>query len=59
MNHINRWYKPLFYKHVEGFLSKGKSYEYVPLQQYLLRHNRSIFWVLETMIPFCNNALFR
>ena len=25
----------------------------------MLRHNRSIFWVVETMIPFGNNPLFR
>ncbi|KAF2360659.1 FAD linked oxidase N-terminal, partial [Trinorchestia longiramus] len=59
VNHINSWHKPLFYKHVESFLCKGREYEYIPLQEYLLRHNRGIFWVLETMIPFCNNPIFR
>lgn len=56
---MTRWYKPWFYKHVEGFLAKGKDYEYIPLEDYLLRHNKSIFWVVETMIPFGNNPIFR
>nr|XP_053628727.1 delta(24)-sterol reductase-like isoform X2 [Cherax quadricarinatus]XP_053628728.1 delta(24)-sterol reductase-like isoform X2 [Cherax quadricarinatus]XP_053628729.1 delta(24)-sterol reductase-like isoform X2 [Cherax quadricarinatus] len=59
INHVTRWYKPWFYKHVEKFLKKGRGYEYIPLEDYLLRHNRSIFWVVETMIPFGNNLLFR
>lgn len=59
INHITQWYKPWFYKHVESFLKKGSDYEYVPLEDYLLRHNRAIFWVVETMIPFGNNPLFR
>ena len=58
-NVLTRWYKPLFYKHVQSFLARGRDYEYIPLQDYLLRHNRGIFWVLETMIPFCNNPVFR
>ncbi|XP_071529727.1 delta(24)-sterol reductase-like [Panulirus ornatus] len=59
INRVTRWYKPWFYKHVEGFLKKKKGYEYIPLEDYLLRHNKSIFWVVETMIPFGNNPLFR
>lgn len=31
----------------------------IPLREYLLRHNRAIFWVVESMIPFGNNPLFR
>ncbi|KAG8279280.1 hypothetical protein J6590_004093 [Homalodisca vitripennis] len=59
VNQINRWYKPWFYKHVETFLKKGKSEELIPLEDYLLRHNRSIFWVLESMLPFGNLTIFR
>ncbi|VEN43663.1 unnamed protein product [Callosobruchus maculatus] len=59
VNHVSRWYKPWFYKYVEGFLSKGKHTELIPLREYLLRHNRAIFWVVESMIPFGNNPLFR
>ncbi|PAA94059.1 hypothetical protein BOX15_Mlig017234g1 [Macrostomum lignano] len=59
VNHVTRWYKPWFYKHVETFLTKGESDEYIPLRDYLLRHNRAIFWVLESMIPFGNHPVFR
>jgi len=59
INNITKWYKPWFYKHVESFLKKGESEEYIPLDEYLLRHNRAIFWVLESMIPFGNNPIFR
>ncbi|XP_019613547.1 PREDICTED: delta(24)-sterol reductase-like [Branchiostoma belcheri] len=59
INHVTRWYKPWFYKHVETFLKRGENYEYIPLREYLLRHNRAIFWVVESMIPFGNNPIFR
>ncbi|RZC33420.1 FAD binding 4 domain containing protein [Asbolus verrucosus] len=59
VNHITKWYKPWFYKYAETFLKKGKHTELVPLREYLLRHNRAIFWVVESMIPFGNNPLFR
>lgn len=45
-------------KHTETFLS-GRGDEYIPIQDYLLRHNRAIFWVVEDMIPFGNHPLFR
>lgn len=59
VNHVTKWYKPWFYKYVETFLKSGKHTELIPLQDYLLRHNRAIFWVVESMIPFGNNPLFR
>ncbi|KAK2724984.1 hypothetical protein QYM36_001439 [Artemia franciscana] len=59
INRLSRWYKPWFYKYVETFLDRGESDEYIPLGDYLLRHNRAIFWVVESMIPFGNNPLFR
>jgi len=59
INKVASWYKPWFYKHVESFLTKGEQDEYIPLREYLLRHNRAIFWVVESMIPFGNNPLFR
>lgn len=58
VNNLARWYKPWFYKHVETFLHKGGE-EYIPIRDYLLRHNRAIFWVVEDMIPFGNNPIFR
>ncbi|XP_026755859.2 delta(24)-sterol reductase-like isoform X2 [Galleria mellonella] len=59
MNHCSQWHKPWFYKHVESFLQKGESVELIPLRDYLLRHNRAIFWVVEDMLSFGNNPLFR
>merc|ERR1712130_1070342 len=58
VNHVTRWYKPWFYKHVETFLAVGEHEEYIPLREYLLRHDKAIFWVLESMIPFGNHPLF-
>jgi len=58
INCVTRWYKPWFYKHVESFLSRGEGEEYIPLREYLLRHDKAIFWVLESMIPFGNHPLF-
>jgi delta24-sterol reductase len=58
INNITEWYKPWFYKHVESFLNK-EGEEYIPIRDYLLRHNRAIFWVLESMIPFGNHPIFR
>jgi delta24-sterol reductase len=58
VNPLGRWHKPWFYKHVEGFKEQGGE-ELVPLQHYLMRHNRSIFWVVADMIPEGNHPLFR
>lgn len=59
INHITRWYKPWFYKHTETILKHGgKRTELIPLREYLLRHNRAIFWVVESMLPFGNHPLF-
>ncbi len=59
INHLARWYKPWFYEHVRSFLTSGQGEEYIPLRDYLLRHNRAIFWVVESMIPFGNHPVFR
>lgn len=59
INHLTRWYKPWFYKYVESLIKKGKHTELIPIREYLLRHNRAIFWVVESMIPFGNHFLFR
>ncbi len=58
VNRLGLWFKPWFYQHVAGYLETGGE-EYVPLRDYLMRHNRSIFWVVEDMIPFGNHPLFR
>ena len=46
-------------RHAETYLKSGAGHEYVPLRDYLLRHNRSIFWVVADMIPFGNDPWFR
>ena len=58
VNRVARWYKPWFYKHAETYLAKGQGEEYIPLRDYLLRHDKAIFWVIESMIPFGNHPLF-
>lgn len=59
-NAIGHYYKPWFYKHVEGFMQSGKTaVEYIPLRHYYHRHTRSLFWEMEEIIPFGNHPLFR
>lgn len=53
-------YKPWFYKYVEELLRRGRPHEeLVPMREYLLRHNRAIFWVVEDLLPGGNHPLFR
>eukprot|EP00729_Bicosta_minor_P008581 gene8581-4728_t len=59
VNRLGLWFKPWWYKHAETYLKSGAGHEYVPLRDYLLRHNRSIFWVVADMIPFGNDPWFR
>nr|KAG5709593.1 hypothetical protein BaRGS_001643 [Batillaria attramentaria] len=59
INAIGKFWKPWFYKHVQGFLKTGPATEYIPLRHYYHRHTRSIFWELEDIIPFGNHPLFR
>ena len=45
------WYKPWFFKHVEGYLERNEGgTEYIPLRDYYHRHSRSIFWELQVSI---------
>ncbi len=60
MNNVLRWYKPWFYKHVEGFLKKsGRNVEYIPSRDYYHRHQRCLFWELSVAFPYGNNRIFR
>lgn len=59
INHINRWYKPWYYKHVETFLEKGETEEYIPLRHYYHRYTRSVFWEMENLISVSNHAWYR
>ena len=60
---MNRWYKPWFYKHVEKYMDenvqKGGNIEYIPTEDFFHRQNKSFFWMLQTIIPFANNVIFR
>ena len=65
VNHLNAWYKPWFFKHVESYLKKGsgtkghKHIEYIPIRDYYHRHQRSYFWEVEVGFGYGNNFLFR
>jgi Delta24-sterol reductase len=56
---VGRWYKPWFYEQVRSRLRSGTTTEVVPLQDYYHRHNRSIFWASELLVPFGNHPAFR
>lgn len=58
-NAIGRFYKPWFYKHIESFLERGASTEYVPLRDYYHRYRRSLYWHGELLVPFGNQPWFR
>jgi len=59
-NPIGRWHKPWFYTHVKRFLDSRKTgVEYIPLRDYYHRHTRSLFWMMEEIIPFGNHPVFR
>ncbi|KTG34979.1 hypothetical protein cypCar_00017779 [Cyprinus carpio] len=47
-NCIGYYFKPWFFRHVEGFLKQNRvAVEYIPLRHYYHRHTRSIFWELQ------------
>ena len=56
---INSFWKTFFFRHVETFLEKGTTEEFIPLKHFLHRFTRSIFWEIEDMIPFSNHPLYR
>ena len=62
INPVNRSYKPLFYKHVESMLELGEGQRYeelVPMQDYLMRHDRSMCMCLAQILPTANEPWFR
>jgi delta24-sterol reductase len=62
INPLNRYYKPLFYKHVEGMLELGDGQrleELVPMHDYLMRHDRSMCMCLAQILPSANAPWFR
>jgi delta24-sterol reductase len=62
INPVNRYYKPLFYKHVESMLELGEGERYeelVPVYDYLMRHDRSMCMCLAQILPTANEPWFR
>jgi Delta24-sterol reductase len=60
VNAIGMWYKPWFFKHVEGYLARDQpGDEYIPLRHYYHRHSKSLFWEIQDIIPFGNHPVFR
>ena len=58
-NPIKRFYKPWFHEHVASLLAQGETREYMPLQHYFHRHTASIFFQLQDLIPFADQAWYR
>ena len=62
VNQVSRYYKPLFYKHVEGMLELGEGQsheELLPMLDYLMRHDRSMCMCLAQILPTANEPWFR
>lgn len=62
VNPVNRYYKPLFYRHVESMLELGEGQsheELVPMYDYLMRHDRSMCMCLAQILPTANEPWFR
>jgi delta24-sterol reductase len=62
INPLGRYYKPLFYKHVESMLELGEGQRYeelVPTYDYLMRHDRSMCMCLAQILPTANEPWFR
>ena len=60
INNIGRWYKPWFFKHVESILQGRTTVtEYIPIRDYLMRHDRSMCMSMGTIIPYGNHPVFR
>ena len=60
VNRIGRWHKEWFFTYVEKILKKNAIHvEYIPLRDYFHRHTRSLFWEIQDIVPFGNQAWFR
>ena len=70
VNHLGWWWKPWFYTYVRdrvlatvapGGGAPQTLVEYVPTYQYIMRHDRGIFWTLRDQLPerLGNHWLFR
>lgn len=59
VNAIGKHWKPWFFTHVAKFLETGSATEYVPLTDYYHRHTRALFWEIQDIVTFGNQAWFR
>ena len=69
INRVGWWFKPWFFEHVRTMLDSGggsgsgdppaATVEYIPLREYLMRHDRSMCMTMATIIPYGNRAWFR
>lgn len=66
VNRVNLWFKPYYYHWLESAFERTNSRtgepgfeELIPLRHYYHRYSRSIFWMLEDLIPFGNNPFYR
>lgn len=64
INHMGRWYKPWFHRHVEDTVLKPSTdgspvIEYVPTRDYYHRHTRSLYWQADLLVPMGNHPIFR
>jgi delta24-sterol reductase len=62
VNAVDKSHKRLFYKHVEGMLELGEGQrreEFIPMIDYLMRHDRSMCMCLAQILPTANEAWFR
>jgi len=60
-NDVSKWWKPWFFAHVRSKLDGGITTEYMPVEPYIFRHDRSLFWTLKDQLPesIGNAPLFR
>jgi len=59
ISHINRWYDPWYFIHVETALRDGCFEEIIPIKDYYHRYTRSMFWTMADYIPFGNTMWYR
>jgi len=59
INRIGLWFKPWFYKHVQTFIKKGETVEYIPTLHFHQRHNKSCFWLAHVWVPWAHNIIAR
>ena len=58
VNRIALWFKPWFFKHVASKLhcQAPLDVEYIPMRDYLMRHDRSMCMTMATIIPYGNQV---